>query len=446
MIIGYGKIGRSMPLTLAGCGNLGGDVECAAVVGELARRYPQHKFMLLGRNSGERPADVGLPDNVVNPWIEWGPYLRAELNRIGVKTGLTPEKQLQVIEVLDQLTQEAFVRCDGHVMWVGQHGTTNAPIPRIEDRSRLTKPYDWSIYYASFMLRGINAWRDVDPVNREEVYLNADARNRHKMRDLKWPLHHPVLTQFTFVNNIKHERYDDTERAAHRFADSVMYEEMSADQLRVALWHARVHNVYSRLEVNGLRPGTPFGDLISYDENWDRPGHLGLFINEARAVGVRPEVARVNVFKQWVEPLEPYFVHGTWSDASQRQLQRTIVPAPWDMYYPRLHSVRCTFTTPSSGSGWATAKPWEAFAAGTVCFFHPAYDTQDNILGDAHPELRAWLRVNVPEELERRVRHLNSDAGRTDWLWLIDQQRRHFNEALRELRYMRMIEERLGLR
>jgi hypothetical protein len=445
MRIGYGKVGRSMPLSLAGCGNLGGDVECAAVVGELARRHPEHDFFLIGRNSGEKPTDVGLPSNVYNPWMNWGPELRARLNAAGLNKGaLTAETQPQVIKIFDDLTRSKMCEMDGYVLWVGQHGTTNAPIPRVDDRSHVTKPHDWSIYYASFLLRGINAWRDVDPLKREEVYLNADARNRHKMRDLKWPLRQSVLTQFSFVNNLKHERYGDTETVSRDWREIGVTEELEPNALS-GVWRSQVRNVYSRLEVNGLRPSTPFGDLISYNNDWERPGHFGLFINEARSLGVRPELARVNIFRDWVTPLDPYFAHGTWSAASTERLGRTFTAAPWSEYYPKLHSVHTTLTTPSSGSGWATAKPWEAFAAGTVCFFHPAYDTQDNILGDAPEDLRRWLRVRSPEELALRVRHLSSRSGWQDWLWLVEQQHLHFEKALADLTYMRMIEERLGI-
>jgi hypothetical protein len=452
MRIGYGKVGRSMPLSLAGCGNLGGDVECAAVVGELARRHSKHEFVLVGRNSGELPTDVGLPSNVFNPWIGWGPELRRRLNAAGLNKGaLTAETQPKVIEIFDDLTLDYMRDLDGYVLWVGQHGTTNAPVPSISFPGRMTKPHDWSIYYASFLFRGINAWRDVDPLNREEVYLNADARNRHKMRDLKWPLRHPVLTQFNFTNNLKHERYGDP-RVPHTVRTTAdgsrgteTWSEYASYENNPFVWKSQVANVYSRLEINGLRPNTPFGDLISYNDDWERIGHFGLFINEARALGVRPELARVNIFRDWVAPLDPCFAHGTWSAASTKKLGRTFTAAPWDEYYPRLHSVRATFTTPSSGSGWATAKPWEAFAAGTVCFFHPAYDTQDNILGDAPEDLRHWLRVRSPEELALRVKHLSTQSGQQDWAWLVRQQHLHFEKALADLTYMKMIEERLSI-
>jgi hypothetical protein len=439
--IGYAKLGRSMPLTLAKCGNLGGDVEMAAVVRELALRHPDDTFYLIGRNSGEHPSEIGLPPNVLNPWAQtglwnWGDRLRKRVADAGLKgVVLTPDKQLKLAHIFDDLTFPLVETLDGIVMWIGQHGTSNTPIPKVDDPIQLTKPQDWCAWYSGFLLRAINHWRDVDPWNREEVNLNADARNRHKMRDLKWPLRHPVLAQFNSTKTIKHYRYGEPSGNMKLSGWAEYAKDIGNDT-----WTAPVRDVYSRLEINGLAPGTPFGNLISYDDEWARRQHFGLFINEARAIGIRPELQRRTILREWVLPLEPYFIHGTWSQDSG--FGDVISPAPWDKYYTRLHSVRCTLTTPSSGSGWATAKPWEAFAGGTVCFFHPAYDTQDNILGDA-PELRDWLRVRDPAELAFRVDHLNSQSGRSDWEWLVSAQQAHFTRALTELRYMKMIEERL---
>lgn len=437
--IGYGKIGRSMPLTLAKCGNLGGDVEMIPVIKELALRHTEDTFYLIGRNTGERPADVGLPMNVINPWVKWQPILRETLNARGLNHGtLTVTEQRQLRGIFDQLTLPLIKQLDGIVMWIGQHGTTNLPLPSVNKPGETTKPQDWSAYYVSFIVDGINKWRDADPMNREEVWINADPRNYLKMRDLAWPLRNPVLAQFTYEHKVRHER------EGRGLGDGDYWpRDFGANEIEKGgqtLWESTVRNVYSRLEVNGMVPGTPFGDLISYNESHDREGDFGLFINEARAY-VNTKVARKTVMQRWVLPLNPTWIHGTWTDKSKKELGLNIEPAPWDQYYPRLHSVRCTFTTPSSGSGWATAKPWEAFAAGTVCFFHPEYDTQNNILGDAPTGLRDWLRVKSPEQLRDRIEHLREDPKA--WLWLVRTQRMHFQNAITELRYMNMIEERL---
>lgn len=440
--VGYAKLGRSMTLSLAKCGTLGGDVEMIPTIKLLAERHPDVDFYLVGRNTGERPEDVGLPSNVYNPWIEWQPRVREDLNRAKLNhPNLTVEEHIRAAQILAFHTMDTFESLDGLVMWLGQHGTTNTPLPTIKDRSQLTKPYDWSTLYGSYLLQGINAWRDVDPLKREEVLLNADPRNYVKYRDAKWPWRHPVLAQFNVVNNVKHERYGDATGFTHWY--DINSADVTAGGGEDQLWASALRSVYSRLEINGLVPGTPFGDLISYrDDNFEDRAHFGLFINEARKQ-VNPRLTRFAALKEWVLPLEPTFIHGTWSKESQVHLGVEIEPAPWSDYYPKLHSVKCTFTTPSSGSGWATTKPWEAFAAGTVCFMHPAYDTQDNILGDAPPELRAFLRVSSLAELKSRVRTATRD--RETWLWAVKLQREHFDRAIAEKRWLKLVEERLGL-
>jgi len=191
--IGYGKVGRSMPLSLERCGTLGGDVEMAAVIRELATRHPNDEFLLIGRNDLSDPVSVGLPANVTNPWIEWAPLLRERLNTAGLNhANLSVSEQRTCNAVFDDLTLKTFTDLDAVVMWVGQHGTTNMPIPSVQRAGDWTKPHDWSAYYCAFIFRGINAWRDVDPLGREEVWLNADPRNKHKMRDLKWPMRYPI--------------------------------------------------------------------------------------------------------------------------------------------------------------------------------------------------------------------------------------------------------------
>jgi hypothetical protein len=438
--IGYGKIGRSMPLTRDKCGSLGGDVEMAATVGALAERHPDDEFWLIGRNSGERPDEVGLPSNVINPWTDWGPELLRRKRLLGLnKSNYTVKDHQRSQELFDDLTLPTITGMDQIILWAGQHGTTNTPMPGVRDPNKLTKPHDWSAHYCSFLLRGVNVWRDVDPTGREEIWLNSDPRNYLKMRDLKWPLRHPVLAQHTYTHAMKHERYGD----ATGFDKWYVPDEVDVAEPGMhtsQMWKSRVSNVYARLEINGLLPRSPFGDLISYDETFENRTPFGLFINETRRY-VNERIARVTVMRDWVLPLRPAWIHGKWSAASLEALGIDIRPAPWDQYYPRLHSSLCTFTTPASGTGWATAKPWEAFAAGTVCFFHPDYDTQDNILGDAPEWLREYLRVSSPNELAERVNFMRHHESA--WLAVIRAQRAHFDRAIESLDFVKHIEARL---
>lgn len=438
-----------MPLSLDRCGTLGGDVEMVPTLKLLAERHPDVDFYMVGRNSGERPADVGLPANVVNPWIEWAPLVRQVIAAAGLnKSNLTIEEHRRAAQLLQDFTLETFTTLDGLVMWLGQHGTTNTPLPSIKNRDVLTKPYDWSTLYCSYLLQGINAWRDVDPWNREEVLLNADPRNYPKYRDTKWPLQHPVLAQYNTINSIKHERYGDDGSSSpngdHNFEwwDSVNLATIARPEDRSQVWQSKVRSVYSRLEISALVPGAPYGDTVKFNADFNRPHKFGIVINETRREGSSARL-RVNVLRDWVLPLDPGFMHGKWSDRSLRELGVDIQPVRQLDYISRLQSALCTFTTPSSGSGWATMKPWEAFAAGVVCFFHKDYDDQDNILSDADPDLRKFLRVDSPGQLRERVK--NTCNSESVWRHVTKLQREHFERAAEEKWWLKLIEERLGL-
>lgn len=452
----YGKIGRSMPLTLDKCGTLGGDIEMTAVLTALANAYPDDEIILIGRNTGENPQDVGLPKNVTNPWTEWGPRLRRFLNGNQLNhPNLSIEEHRYALRFIMSLTGDTFRDADAMIMWVGQHGTSNSPIPKIDDRTTFTKPQDAFTYYSGFLLQGINLWRDEDPIRREPIFLNADPRNYLKMRDMKWPLQYPVLTQFKFGHRIKHERYGDPNKIEFKsWTEDLRIHWRMRENLGYTddgnVWTAWVDNTYSRLELNALMPGTPSGDLLTYNGDWSLRKSFGVVINEARAIGVPDHLGRLRAMHDWIMPLNPSFIHGTWSEKAMESLRirwggtLLITPLAWKDYAAKMHTVRCTFTTPSSGSGWATTKPWEAFGLGVVCFFHPSYDTQDNILSDADPALQNWLRVTSPAQLRDRVIHLSTPAGRQDWEKLVILQREHFDRNVSNPTFMKMIDDRLN--
>ncbi len=438
MRVAYSKLGRSMLLVIDKCGFVGGDNEAISVLVELALRHPGDEFVLAGRNSGESPAAAYLPTNITNPWTELGPRFSARVTELRRKYGIDrggsfpQDMHLELDEWLREnvVGPTCLDDVDAHVMWVGQHGTSNTPIPGTV-KEGITKPQDAFTLYCAHLVMGINQWRDErDPLCVEEVILNADPRNFIKARDFKWPYRHPVITQFDYHHF----------KRCHRYGDKTPPWEGSSWE-GDDVWKSRVKCSYERLEVCGVLPGTPVGDMLTYDETFESRAQFGLFINEARGYGIPEEKTRLHAMKHWVLPLEPAFVHGEWTDESQAELKRAIRGKPFSAFDDLYHSVLCTFTTPSSGSGWATTKPWEAFACGTVCFFHPLYDTQDNILGDADPLLLEWLRVESPDDLAAKIKSLQGD--RRTWVRLVRLQREHYLRASSERRYLAAIEKRV---
>lgn len=421
MRIGYAKIGRAMPLAPDKWGEVGGDNEPPNLLHKLSRRWPEHEFVIIGRNSGEDTQALGFPPNVINPWVNMpkagGLIHKQAGDDLELRTSLMYDLIRPWVDTLDAI-----------IVWAGQHGTSNQPIPKVGTTDELTKPQESFVNYAGFLIRAINDWRSRDPFTRREVWLCADVRNYLKCRDLKYP---PmgVLAQYDFSKQEKHYRWGDP-------ADPAQFDrpDRRVSWSEPNVWIADHNYYYSRLELVGI----PEDTVVNTDPTGR--GHFGILINENRAY-VR--VGRKDIMRDWVLPLQPTWMHGKWGKESLAALGVDIQPTPWPTIWSKLATVRTTFTTPASGSGWATTKPWEAFAVGTVCFFHPDYDDQDHILRDAPDELRAWLRVTTPQQLRDRAQAVNADDNL--WRWLVEMQRAHFDMAMAEGRCIETIGRWAGL-
>jgi hypothetical protein len=204
-----------------------------------------------------------------------------------------------------------------------------------------------------------------------------------------------------------------------------------------SVWVIRTDYVYAALELTALdEPGS----IVCAD----RPGEhaVGIVSNENRKyVGKK---ARLGLVQEWIFDRWPEApMYGKWSKDSEDALERKVRSIPVEQMYEVLRTFRCTITLPASGSGWATAKPWEAFAAGTVMFFHPWYDTQGHIMpiaGRPHwtdhadlipredlQKLSDFLRVSTPAEFFERVEAIE---GFDDlWRKITQLQRNYFECA-----------------
>jgi hypothetical protein len=422
--VGYMKIGRTIHFDPNKWGFVGGDDEPPLALLTLARRNPQHQFIIVGLNSGWEKQAAMYPPNVINPWTEMHD-VRSALARSNTSDDVFKA-------FVNSKLHRYFFDLDALIVWAGQSGTSNTAIPKVGstwESGDLVTPLQSQLRHSAYATLGINAFRERDPLKYEEIWLNPDPRNVPKMRDLKWPQRYPILTQFNFTETRKFERYTDMRSPQTCGFDA----EWEGDHL----WRASQSHKYSRLEICGILP-----EHIGYGHQSEPYGdrrRFGLFINEARTYVTN---ARRPIIKEWVLPLEPDFIHGKWDKGHEADLGREITPAPWSDYYPLLRSVRSTFTTPSSGSGWATTKPWQAFATRTVCFFHPQYDTQDNILGDLPTGTRNFLRVKTPDDLRERVDKVNEDHDL--WEYLTDKQYELYRNACDNPTYAQLIEERIN--
>ena len=169
---------------------------------------------------------------------------------------------------------------------------------------------------------------------------------------------------------------------------------------------------------------------------------IGIIANENKP----SEPTRARILREWVLPFWPTCpIYGKWTADGAAEIGRPdISPLSTAKLSYELSCWSSTLMMPASGSGWATAKPWESFAAGVVCFFHPAYDTGDSVLGDAEPWLHTFLRPGSPDELRSRVDFVHEDSkSRTK---IVLAQREHFYRVQADTRWgLLRVEARLGL-
>lgn len=422
--IAYGKLGRVIEIDPARWGEVGGDNEPAALLLTLADRNPDVQWLVVGRNRGWVPPRP----NITNMWREgWHDELKF----------MKGASQADRVARYDEVTMPTFERLDGVVLWLGQHGTSNTPIPTVDDRDKLTHPQESFLNYSGFLLRGINRWRKQRPRSREEIWLLPDVRNYLKGRDLKWPRAQSILSQFCWDRQQWVERYEDP-----RSPSELGYGEDLVLHVVDGKWLVRDKYTYDGLELTSVPPSkiTPGFEDRRYD--------FGVIANEARNYGMRPELMRVNTMLEYAMPAEPSYFYGTWSEEGQTRLGARIDPLPYEGIFPLMEETKTTITTPTSGSGWPTLKTWEAFRSGTICFMHPLYDTQDHILPLDDPDeevhwLRSWLRCTSAADFRTKVKAVCS--SRTTYEWLAGAQYRLLARRVKEQRCVTEIERRLGI-
>ena len=425
MRIGYGKFARSWNLGVGEASTVGGDIDVARLLMRMALRRSQDEIFLVGRCQGGDPRQYGYPANVVSPWHSLGWSLPA-VSADDVERD--PGKYYLARDKFRELTHNLHL--DALVLWIGQVANSNSPIPPSgEDwgpQTKLTSPQVMSVNYTLYL---------VDLCNRtgiEPILLCPDPRNYWKPRELTRPLTRAVLAQYVQNRGTRHEQYEQW---------GMPWQEGHARGGSQIL--APVRYDYAGVELAALDDP----ENIEFHDSHEREHAFGLVTNE-NANAVPEDTSRLHQIRKYVLARWPYApIHGTWTETSTKAMGRIdIAPIPYTSVYDKLRSFRATMTFPASGSGWATAKPWEAFAVGTPIFFHPRYDDQGWIIPRMGPEwreLRDFLLVYNQRQLWERVARLEIDGEL--FRSIVTQQRARLMQAYKNWDGgLRRVTERLG--
>lgn len=376
--IAYGKLGRSFTLSADKSSSVGGDIEVVNLLNHLRK---EHEVHLVTNNRH----DVKL-DGCVQ---YWGPGDAFDGLPIVGDHNRFPDDPvyLQFMDHLRRATDK-LPEFDAWLIWLGQHGTSASFLPRImkqrSDNPRLqgiTAPLMSLINYVYPSVHMINAAHDL---GHKVIWLCPDPRNKLKARDIIDNVQDPVLAQH------------DTSRDGTFWGPSTGFQ------------YGTVRYVYAGIEMLAVDQSRLNED--SFYASLARPEKqlLGILVNEGYAnIGKNKRLVHI---QRWFKDLE-YEIFGHWTPDSQQALGRAITTVPLVDVTTTLSRWKATMTFPATGTGWATAKPWECFAAGTICFKHPEYDSQSHIYGrHMNSDLREFLCPAYPEDLRKRLEMLEDDT------------------------------------
>jgi hypothetical protein len=402
--IAYGKICRSIPLTHAEASNVGGDSEVVTLLDELLKAH--HEVHIISRTQSKefRPRgleyDNGALYNHFAPGGTFGDPPKMPWAEPGART-----KGPHFDAYTEYYTRQAAMlpNFDAIIMWLGDHGTSNHPMPGVVKATlgKYTTTRQQDAIYGWPPMAILNALGDVR--GQRPHWLCPDPRNMIKFRDLWHQDQRPILAQFNTSkeSSFYHERDDRIRKNILRYS-------------------------YSGIELLALRRK----DRVLRMEGGREL--FGLLVNEGYN-NLPDGKGRKDLVRRWCEPGTP--IVGTWSESSIEMLAGhgyvVSPPVAFNDVELQLAQWKATMTFPATNSGWATAKPFECFASGTVCFRHPDYDTQDHIYGKhMSDDLRLFLSPRTKQGFQERLRKLEDDDA---WREIARAQFQYLEESWRRL-------------
>lgn len=416
MRIGYAKLQRAWNLSQANTSTIGGDADVRNLLTRMATDRPDDEFYLIGRCEKVDPAEHGFPKNVYNPWFTG----ELKLNTLGApQVEKDPALPYRFMDGWREQVKD--LKLDALVYWCGQVANSCFPIPFVGDDwkdplpawppvdTRVTNPHVESMNYTSYLLDYVNQ------TGMEPILICPDPRNTFKPRNTIRPLLNTQLAQADQENMLKHEQYQvwgqPWQEGYERDGSSIT---------------SKVVSEYAGIEFTAL----PHPSAVTALETNDRPHLFGVISNENRAEVPQTKKRRI-VIKEYVDLIDKNApIYGNWTEAGAKALGRKdIACVPYHEMFDVLQSFRFTMTFSASGSGWITAKVWEACACGTPIFIHKDYDTQNHMFkhyGKEFNDLRKFLRVYTVAQIRQRIKKLEDPAFYRD---IVREQRALFEKA-----------------
>lgn len=371
MRIGIGKIGKSVQfknikrVARTDKKMTAGGIDARVLFETLISKNPEHEFVLIGRSnysalSEDELADVNVNKNVTDFWDEFQSF----------KESYTGDNKFLELEYADYRLPK-MPKLDAAVFLAG--GASRYSVVRGVNMSNLplnvleaTKMYQGPVHYI------------MNETMVPYIMLVTDPRCFPEPFGDVWNMPKKIISQFNETMKIKHRKaYDDI----------TLFEECIQTEYR------GIESMYCIDDVTKTKSAAE----NFFDDPVERDIRIALFLNEGKP-------SRYNDVVNYVFAVDPTAnVYGQWN-ADLLAADDRFKAIPMSDLTHLFDRIKYTFCIPIK-KGWATGKFWEMTSLGIVPFFHPEYDTQNNI---GFPE---YLRVNSAAELKEKMDYLDDNPA-----------------------------------
>lgn len=416
MNIAIGKFARSINFDRSKWGIIGGDEMPYVFYFEMARRYPEHDFWLIGRNSladyrkkiapkattafawgaepvEEEPIDV-IPSNLHSIWEDyahldpknykykdlpdhWKTWVKDDLGKAD------PDKDSP--HIVNYLNWETHMlpeilknhKFDLGIFIYGPISNIHIPhVSRVSDKGSKSEYTRWNVPLAMLSNYAAPMIKLCNEMGFPHIAINEDPRylGNTFLKDLV-NIEKCVLTQIN-KNQLRH--YLDMENPKSKLKDCKK---------------THVKHIYAKPETIFLMNE----EKIDFRE-MEKPNKFVMTINGGWE--------RFNIIKKWIFLHDDEVViNGKWSDdhISDKKYKDRFIMRPIAEMEDDMWKTRYTLIAPMDNNKFVTQKFWKMIYYGIIPFLHPDYDN-DNLFDV--PEV---LRPENPEAMWKTINYLDNN-------------------------------------
>ena len=352
----FSKNGKSIKFMPEHFSPTGGDVDAGLYIRLLANNNPSDIFYIIGKSefsrlSSKQKSELFDYDNVIDCW--------KELPKSSSEETIT--------NFLVDYFKRHKVNIAASIMCIGQIGTVTIP--------HKTKQLKHPELTAAVIEMTLNYSTPINVFHND----NLDIPVIEICNDPRYKLDQARDMLFTPKVSLSQYKEEYIRRHIKSYTDQTLI-------------YTPVQQTYSEVErIFQYRREVPSINIKN------RTDHFSIILNEGKP-------SRYQLLNNWIlSHNKDVKIIGEWDEKYTKNDPRFVGTIKQETVLKMFEKVRCTFIIPIK-PGWVTAKYIEMIHIGVIPFFHPTYDSDNNL------NVPDFLRPQSVSELQKRIELLKDDS------------------------------------